>query len=68
MSTRSLLFALVVIALVVLIYRPILKIARDDMALRKAAGRGNGLVYAVLLLPIFGPLIYLLVRRLMLPK
>jgi hypothetical protein len=67
MPTLPLLVALSVIILTVLIYRPILKLARADMAVRKQDGLGNGIVYAVLLIPIFGPLVYLLVRKLMLP-
>lgn len=66
--SNSLLFGLLVIVVAVLIYRPILKIARNDMARRREAGMGSGIVYAILLLPIFGPLLYLLVRRMMLPK
>ncbi|THH35504.1 hypothetical protein [Neolewinella litorea] len=55
MSSSSLLFGLLVIVVVVLVYRPILKLARNDMARRREAGLGSGIVYAVLLLPIFGP-------------
>ena len=68
MPTLPLLVALVVIILIVLIYRPILKMARADMAIRKQDGLGNGIVYAVLLIPVVGPLVYLLVRKLMLPE
>lgn len=68
MPTLPLLVALAVIILIVLIYRPILKTARTDMAVRKEEGLGNGIVYAVLLIPIIGPLVYLLIRKSMLPK
>ncbi|WP_420458677.1 hypothetical protein [Neolewinella sp.] len=68
MPTRTLLFGIAVIVLAVLIYRPILRIAREDMAARKRAGYSNSYVYAILLFPILGPLVYLLVRRLMLPQ
>lgn len=67
-STPVLLFAVAVIIVTVLIYRPILRLAREDMAVRREAGLGSGVVYAVLLFPILGPLVYLLVRKAMLPK
>ncbi|WP_116126395.1 hypothetical protein [Lewinella sp. IMCC34183] len=63
MPTSTLIFALVVIVVAVLIYRPILRIARADMAERTQAGQSNAVVYALLLFPVFGPLLYLLVRR-----
>ncbi|MBB4080814.1 hypothetical protein GGR28_003453 [Lewinella aquimaris] len=68
MPVKTLLVALAVILLAVLIYRPILRIAREDMVTRKQAGLGNSVVYAVLLFPIVGPLLYLLVRKGFLPK
>ncbi|PPK87217.1 hypothetical protein CLV84_0153 [Neolewinella xylanilytica] len=64
-------FALILLVLIlvgVLIYRPIMKLARRDMAARTAAGLSNSVVYAILLLPVIGPVFYLLVRRAMLPK
>ena len=68
MPTRTLLFGIAVIILAVLIYRPILRIAREDMTVRKRAGYSNSYVYAILLFPILGPLVYLLLRRLLLPQ
>ena len=46
-----------------LVYWPILRMARTDMADRSRAGLGNGIVYAVLLLPLVGPFVYLIFRR-----
>ena len=66
--STPLLVAIVVIILAFLLYRPILRLARADMASRKSAGLGNGIVYAVLLFPILGPVLYLLIRRALLPK
>lgn len=68
MPSTALLVAIAVIVLAVIIYRPILRLAREDMAARKRVGWGNGVVYAILLIPLFGPLLYLLVRKGMLPK
>lgn len=59
---KTLIF-LAVLVVAVAVYWPILRIARTDIARRAAAGRSNGLLYAVLLIPLFGPLIYLLVRK-----
>ena len=67
----SLQYALLLLGLIligVFVYRPIMKLARRDMAARTAAGLTNSFVYAILLLPILGPLFYLLVRKAMLPK
>ena len=52
-----------VLTVAVLIYWPILRIARVDMARRSQAGLSNGIVYAVLLLPLVGPVVYLVFRR-----
>ena len=68
MTTPALLTAIAVIVVAILLYRPILRLARTDMATRKAAGLGSGIVYAVLLFPILGPLVYLLVRKALLPR
>ncbi len=68
MPTTSILLALAVIVVAVLIYRPILKIANADMAARSRSGRSNGVVYAILLFPLVGPLCYLLIRKSLLPK
>ena len=59
---KALVFAAVLIA-VVAVYWPILKVARRDIAKRASAGLSNGILYAVLLIPLFGPLIYLVFRR-----
>jgi hypothetical protein len=40
-----------------------MKKARTDIAARSAAGLGNGLLFAVLLIPLFGPVIYLVFRK-----
>jgi hypothetical protein len=58
---QTLVFVAVLI-IAVAIYWPILKKARTDISARSAAGLGNGLLFAVLLIPLFGPIIYLLVR------
>ena len=68
MPYQTLLIALVLLVVGVFIYRPIMKIARRDMAARTAAGLSNALVYTLLLLPVFGPLLYLLFRRALLPR
>ena len=68
MPYQTLLIALVLLVVGVFIYRPIMKIARRDMAARTAAGLSNAMVYTLLLLPVFGPLLYLLFRRALLPR
>ena len=68
MPYQTLLIALVLLVIGVFVYRPIMKIARRDMAARTAAGQSNALVYTLLLLPVFGPLLYLLFRRTLLPR
>lgn len=68
MPYQTLLIALVLLVIGVFIYRPIMRIARRDMAARTAAGQSNALVYTLLLLPVFGPLLYLLFRRALLPR
>lgn len=60
---KDTLILLCILAVAVAIYWPILRIARKDIADRANAGLGNGMLYAVLLLPLFGPIIYLLVRK-----
>ena len=54
---------LAVLIVAVAIYWPILKKARADISARSAAGMGNGLLFAVLLIPLFGPIIYLVFRK-----
>lgn len=53
---------LAILIVAVAIYWPILKKARNDISARSAAGLGNGLLFAVLLIPLFGPIIYLVFR------
>lgn len=60
---RQTLVMLGVLIVAVAVYWPILKIAREDMAARARAGLGNGMVYAVLLLPLVGPVVYLVFRK-----
>ncbi len=58
--------ALVFVAILVIavaIYWPILRMARKDISQRSAAGLSNGVLYAVLLLPLFGPIVYLVFRK-----
>lgn len=52
-----------VLIVAVAVYWPILRVAREDIAARARAGLSNSMLYAVLLMPLFGPLIYLVVRR-----
>ena len=52
-----------VLTVAVLVYWPILRVARKDLAARSKAGLSNGIVYAILLLPLVGPVVYLGVRR-----
>lgn len=54
---------LAILILAVGIYWPILKKARTDISARSAAGLGNGILFAVLLIPLFGPIIYLIFRK-----
>ncbi|MEO0731753.1 MAG: hypothetical protein AAFZ52_02890 [Bacteroidota bacterium] len=51
-----------VVLVAVGIYWPILRKARVDINARAAAGISNGPLYAVLLLPLIGPLMYLAFR------
>lgn len=53
---------LVVLVVAIAVYWPILKKARTDIAARSAAGLSNGLLFAVLLIPLFGPIVYLALR------
>lgn|GEM_PF-2025384 len=52
-----------VLIVAVAIYWPILKKARADISARSAAGLGNGMLYAVLLIPLLGPILYLVFRK-----
>ncbi|MTB50561.1 hypothetical protein [Lewinella sp. W8] len=60
---RDTLILLLILIIAFAIYWPIMRIARRDLAERNQAGLGNGVVYAILLLPLFGPIIYLLLRN-----
>ncbi|MFT5998746.1 MAG: hypothetical protein ACI81P_001201 [Neolewinella sp.] len=51
-----------ILAVAVAIYWPILRIARKTITARGQAGRSNSILFAVLLIPLFGPLIFLVVR------
>ena len=60
--THTLLILAVIVA-AALVYYPILKRARVTLAERSAAGKSNGVMYAILLFPLIGPFLYLLFRR-----
>lgn len=60
--SKALVFLLILVVAVA-IYWPILRVARNDIAQRSAAGLSNGVLYAVLLIPLFGPIIYLVFRK-----
>ena len=60
---RELIILLAVLLLAFLIYKPIMNIASRDMAKRTKAGKSNSVVYAILLLPLLGPLLYLAFRN-----
>jgi hypothetical protein len=51
-----------ILAVAVAIYWPILRIARKTITARAQAGLSNSILFAVLLLPLFGPIIFLVVR------
>ncbi len=61
MQNTLVLFAILAVA--VAVYWPILKKARIDIAARDRAGLSNGPLYAVLLIPLVGPIVYLVFRR-----
>ncbi|OAV43268.1 hypothetical protein [Lewinella sp. 4G2] len=60
---RQTLVMLGVLTVAVAVYWPILRIARADLAARTRAGLSNGGVYAVLLLPLVGPVLYFIFRK-----
>jgi len=62
MSRDTILFVAVLL-LAFCIYWPIMRIARHDMAERSRQGLSNTTILMLLLLPIIGPLLYLLFRR-----
>lgn len=51
-----------ILAVAVAIYWPILRIARKTITARAQAGLSNSILFAVLLIPLFGPIIYLVFR------
>lgn len=53
---------LLILAIAVAIYWPILRKARVDIAARTRAGLSNTPLFAVLLIPLVGPIIYLVFR------
>lgn len=62
------LILLAILLLAFSIYYPIVKIARKDMDARALAGMSNTPVLMFLMLPIVGPLLYLMFRKNFLPK
>jgi hypothetical protein len=52
-----------ILAVAVAIYWPILRIARKTITARAQAGLSNSILFAVLLIPLFGPIIFLLVKE-----
>ncbi len=66
--TTTLFFGLLVLAVAFMVYGPILRVARGDLAARKRAGLSNSVVYALLLFPILGPLLYVVLRKRFLPR
>ena len=60
---RQFLIMLAVLIVAVGVYWPILKKARADLAARSQAGLSNGIVYAVLLFPLIGPILYIVFRK-----
>ncbi|MEM1357952.1 MAG: hypothetical protein AAGF89_07130 [Bacteroidota bacterium] len=60
---RQALVFLAILVAAVAIYWPILRIARADITARSRAGLGNGLLFAVLLIPLVGPVLYLVFRK-----
>lgn len=51
-----------ILAVAIAIYWPILRIARKTITARAQAGLSNSILFAVLLIPLFGPIIFLVVR------
>lgn len=60
---RQTLIFLAILVAAVAIYWPILRKARVDIAARSRAGLSNGALFAVLLIPLAGPIIYLVFRK-----
>lgn len=60
---RQTLVFLAILVAAVAIYWPILRKARVDIAARSQAGLGNGALFAILLIPLVGPIIYLVFRK-----
>lgn len=66
--TSDTLILLAVLLLAFCIYYPIAKIAKRDMATRNQAGMSSTPVLYFMMLPIVGPLLYLVFRKNFLPK
>jgi len=62
MSKDAFLF-LAVLLLAFCIYYPIMRLARQDMKARERQGLSNSTIIMLLMLPIAGPILYLLFRR-----
>jgi hypothetical protein len=60
---RQTLVLFAVLAVAVAIYWPILNRAKVDIAARAQAGLSNSILFAVLFIPLFGPIIYLVFRK-----
>lgn len=52
-----------VLLLAFCVYYPIMKLARKDMAARAEQGMSNTAILMVLMVPILGPILYVLFRR-----
>lgn len=60
---RNVLVLLMILLAAFLVYWPILRLAKKDIAARSRAGLSNGLLFAVLFIPLLGPVVYLVFRR-----
>lgn len=66
--TSDTLTIIAVLLLAFCVYYPIAKIAKKDMEARNRAGLSSTPILYFLMLPIVGPLLYLLFRKSFLPK
>lgn len=62
MSYDTTLF-IAVLLLAFCIYYPIMKLARKDMTARSNQGMSNTTILMILMIPILGPILYILFRR-----
>lgn len=62
MSYDTTLF-IAVLLLAFCVYYPIMKLARKDMAARSDKGMSNTTILMILMVPILGPILYILFRR-----